>query len=47
MKKFLCQNAHYETKSFPELVTKYLIKFEKEIMNILQVQVKMDSHILQ
>ena len=31
MKKFLSQNAHYENKSFPELVTKYLIKFEKEI----------------
>ena len=29
--KFFIQNAHYETKSFSELVTMYLIKFEKEI----------------
>ena len=31
MEKFLSRNAHYETKSFTELVIKYLIKFEKEI----------------
>ena len=31
MEKFLSQNTHYETKSFTELVTKYFMKFEKEI----------------
>ena len=31
MKKFLSQNAYYETKSFIELVTKYLMKFDKKI----------------
>ena len=31
MKKFPSQNARYETKSFTELVTKYLMKVEKEI----------------
>ena len=30
IKKFLSQNAHYETKSFTKLVPKYL-KFEKKI----------------
>ena len=31
IEKFLSQNAHYEAKNFTELVTKYLVKFEKEI----------------
>ena len=31
MEKFLSQNAFCETKSFTELVTKYLIKFKKKI----------------
>ena len=31
IEKFLNQNARYETKSFTELVTEYLTKFEKEI----------------
>ena len=31
MEKFLSQNAHYETKSFTEQVTEYLMKFDKEI----------------
>ena len=31
MKIFLNQNPHFETKSFIELVTKHLIKFEREI----------------
>ena len=31
IEKFLSQNAHYEAKNFTELVTKYLMKFEKEI----------------
>ena len=31
MEKFLSQNAYCETKSFTESVTKYLMKFEKEI----------------
>ena len=29
IEKFLNQNARYETKSFTELVTEYLMKFEK------------------
>ena len=31
MEKFQSQNARYETKSFTKMVTKYLMKFEKEI----------------
>ena len=31
MEKCLSQNAHYETKSVTELVTKFLMKFEKAI----------------
>ena len=31
IKKFLSQNACYETKNFTEQVTEYLMKFEKEI----------------
>ena len=34
MKKFLSQNALYDTKNFTELVTKYLIKFEKKLMDL-------------
>ena len=30
-KKFLSQNTRYDIKIFTELVTKYLMKFEKEI----------------
>ena len=31
IEKFLIQNKRYDTKSFTKLVTKYLMKFEKEI----------------
>ena len=31
MEQFLSQNANYKNKKFTELVTKYLMKFEKEI----------------
>ena len=31
MEQFLSQNANFKTKSFTELATKYLMKFEKEI----------------
>ena len=31
MEKFLSQNSHQEIKSFTDLVTKYLMKFDKEI----------------
>ena len=37
MKKILSQNAHFETKSFTELVAEHLIKFEKKLINIRQV----------
>ena len=31
MEKFLSQNVHNGTKSFTELATKYLMKFEKKV----------------
>ena len=31
MEKFLSQNPHFEIKSFTELVTEHLMKFQKEI----------------
>ena len=31
IEKFVSQNARYETKSFTQLVTKYLMKLKKEI----------------
>ena len=31
MENFQSQSAHYETKSFTKLVTKYLMKFDKVI----------------
>ena len=36
MKKKISQNAHYETKSFTELVTKYFTKFGKNIDGYFQ-----------
>ena len=29
--KFLCQNVHYKTKTFTELINEHFIKFEKKI----------------
>ena len=31
MKNFLSRNSHFKTKRFTELVTKHLMKFQKEI----------------
>ena len=36
MKKVLSQNAHFKTRRFPELVTKHLYKFDKEIDGYFQ-----------
>ena len=47
MEKFFGQKAHFEIKSFTELVTEHLMKFEKEIDGYFSSLGKMSLHILE